>query len=214
VFVAGEAADDIGLQCGGWTIEWQGTRGAITTGTTLLNGIAETVSSGTSVIFRPDGAFDGTGDVGIVVLSEPPYTEGEGDAENLSLSTAKVELVRRVRSHCEVLVVVIYSGRPLIIGDILEVSDAIVASWLPGTEVQGIADVLFGIEPFTGRLPYEWPRTMEQVTSRNGGSPLFPLDYGLTTRRRDSADRARDLNRAHEGLSSEAGKPDDVITSR
>jgi beta-glucosidase len=213
VFVAGEAGDDIGLQCGGWTIEWQGTRGAITTGTTLLNGIAETVSSGTRVVFQPDGAFDGTGDVGIVVLSEPPYTEGEGDSENLSLSTAKVELVRRVRSHCEVLVVVIYSGRPLIIGDVLEVADAIVASWLPGTEVQGIADVLFGIEPFTGRLPYEWPRTMEQVTSRNGGTPLFPLDYGLTTRRRDSADRARDLNRAHEGLSSEAGKPDDVITS-
>jgi beta-glucosidase len=214
VFVAGEAADDIGLQCGGWTIEWQGTRGAITTGTTLLNGIAETVSSGTRVVFQPDGAFDGTGDVGIVVLSEPPYTEGEGDAETLSLSPATVELVRRVRSHCEILVVVIYSGRPLIIGDILEVSDAIVASWLPGTEVQGIADVLFGIEPFTGRLPYEWPRTMEQVTSRNGGSPLFPLDYGLTTRRRDSADRARDLNRAHEGLSSKAGEPDDVITSR
>ena len=214
VFVAGEAADDIGLQCGGWTIEWQGSRGAITTGTTLLNGVAETVSPGTRVVFQPDGAFDGTGDVGIVVLSEPPYTEGEGDAENLSLSTAKVELLRRVRSHCEVLVVVIYSGRPLIIGDILEVSDAIVASWLPGTEVQGIADVLFGIEPFTGRLPYEWPRTMEQVTSRNGGTPLFPLDYGLTTRRRDSADRARDLNRAHEGLSSEASKPNDVTTSR
>ena len=65
----------------------------------------------------------------------------------------------------------------------LDLCDAVVASWLPGTEAQGIADVLFGFEPFTGRLPYEWPRTMEHVRSRNGEAPLFPLSYGLTTER-------------------------------
>ncbi len=187
LLVAGEAADDIGLQCGGWTIEWQGSRGAITVGTTLLGAVADTASPGTSITYRPDGDFaeDEAGDVGIVVLSEPPYCEGEGDRHDLSLSAQEVGLLRRVRRRCKLLVLVIYSGRPLILGDVLDLCDAIVASWLPGSEAQGIADVLFGIQPFTGRLPYEWPRTMDQVTSRAAGPPLFPLSYGLTTRRLD-----------------------------
>ncbi len=187
LLVAGEAADDIGLQCGGWTIEWQGNPGAITVGTTLLGAITETASPGTSIVYRPDGNFaeDEAGDVGIVVLSEPPYCEGEGDRHDLSLSAEEVGLLRRVRRRCKVLVLVIYSGRPLILREVLDMCDAIVASWLPGSEAQGIADVLFGIQPFTGRLPYEWPRTMDQVASRSAGSPLFPLSYGLTTRRLD-----------------------------
>jgi beta-glucosidase len=186
LLVAGAAADDIGLQCGGWTIEWQGGRGAITAGTTLLQGISATVSPGASVAFQPDGEFGGEhGDVAIVVLSEPPYSEGEGDRYDLSLPAEEVELVRRVRRQCDLLVLVIYSGRPLIIGEVLNVCDAIVASWLPGTEAQGIADVLFGREPFTGRLPYEWPETMDQVRSRNGRAPLFPISHGLTTGRRE-----------------------------
>ena len=188
LLVAGAAADDIGLQCGGWTIEWQGSRGAITTGTTLLQGISKTVSPGTSVVFHPDGDFGGErGDVGIVVLSEPPYSEGEGDQNDLSLPAEDVELVRRLRRQCDVLVLVIYSGRPLIIGEVLDSCDAIVASWLPGTEAHGIADVLFGRQPFTGRLPYDWPETMDDVRSRNGRAPLFPISYGLT-----AGDRPRD----------------------
>ncbi len=187
LLVAGDAADDIGLQCGGWTIEWQGSRGAITIGTTLLQAIAQTVSPDTSVGYRPDGRFDldDTADVGIVVVSEPPYCEGEGDSDDLSLSAAEVELVRRVRHYCRHLVLVIYSGRPLLLGEVLDLCDAVVGSWLPGTEAQGIADVLFGIEPFAGRLPYEWPRTMARVRSPNGEAPLFPLSFGLTTVRRD-----------------------------
>ena len=182
LFIAGAAADDIGLQCGGWTIEWQGGRGAVTAGTTLLQGITETAAPGATVIYQPDGEFEGErGDVGIVVLSEPPYCEGEGDRYDLTLLPEEVELVRRVRRHCDLLILVIYSGRPLIIGDVLDSCDAIVASWLPGTEAQGIADVLFGKVPFTGRLPYEWPETMEQVSSPNGHAPLFALSYGLTT---------------------------------
>jgi len=101
ILVAGPAAGDIGLQCGGWTIEWQGGRGAITTGTTLLRGISETVAPGAPVTFQPDGDFDGMrGEVGIVVLSEPPYCEGEGDRDDLSLSAEEVDLVRRVRRQC------------------------------------------------------------------------------------------------------------------
>jgi len=182
LLVAGAAADDIGLQCGGWTIEWQGGRGAITAGTTLLEGISATVSPGTSVAFQPDGDFGGErGDVGIVVLSELPYSEGEGDRYDLALPAEEVELVRRVRRQCDLLVLVIYSGRPLIIGEVLNSCDAVVASWLPGTEAHGIADVLFGAQPFTGRLPYDWPETMDQVRSPNGSAPLFPISYGLTT---------------------------------
>jgi beta-glucosidase len=195
LLIAGAAANDIGLQCGGWTIEWQGARGAITPGTTLLQGIAETVARGTPITYRPEGNFENEqGDAGIVVLSEPPYCEGEGDSDDLSLSRDEVALVRRTRRHCKVLILVIYSGRPLIIGDVLDSCDAIVASWLPGTEAQGIADVLFGREPFTGRLPYTWPANMDQLRAPHESAPLFALSHGLTTARWD------DLDPAHEGV--------------
>jgi beta-glucosidase len=195
LLIAGAAADDVGLQCGGWTIEWQGARGAITPGTTLLQGITETVAASAAITFRPGGDFeDMRGDVGIVVLSEPPYCEGEGDSDDLSLTAEEVALVRRVRRHCKVLVLVIYSGRPLIIGDVLNSCDAIVAAWLPGTEAQGIADVLFGREPFTGRLPYAWPASMDQLRAPDGNAPLFPLSFGLTTV------HLNDIDPAHEGV--------------
>jgi beta-glucosidase len=195
LLIAGAAADDIGLQCGGWTIEWQGARGAITPGTTLLQGITGAVASGAAISYRPEGDFeDEHGEVGIVVVSEPPYCEGEGDSDDLSLSAEEVALVHRTRRHCDLLVLVIYSGRPLIIGEVVDSCDAIVASWLPGTEAQGIADVLFGKQPFTGRLPYTWPASMDQLRSPNGSAPLFAFSYGLTTDRRD------DLDPAHEGV--------------
>lgn len=181
--IAGEAADDIGLQCGGWTIEWQGGRGASTVGTTLLEAITAAVSRTTSVTYRPNGEFSEVeaADVGVVVVGEQPYAEGEGDTDDLSLSADDIALVRRVRRRCKTLVLVIYSGRPLIIGEVLHSCDAVVASWLPGTQAEGIADVLFGSHPFTGRLPLEWPRDMRQVRERADGTPLFPLGYGLTT---------------------------------
>ena len=191
ILVAGEAADDIGLQCGGWTIDWQGRNGTITAGTTLLQGVAESVSPLTTLLYRPDGKFarHETAEAGIVVVSEPPYAEGEGDRADLGLSEHDVALVRRVRRHCSRLVLVIYSGRPVIIGEVLDLCDAVVASWLPGTEAQGIADVLFGMEPFAGRLPFEWPRSMAQLRSHNGEAPLYPLSFGLRTaaQRRSSA---------------------------
>lgn len=195
IFVAGEAADDIGMQLGGWSISWQGMPGDITEGTTILEAIEE-VAAG-EVYFNRFGRYerivDDAGnpivaDVGIVVLAERPYAEGEGDRADLALSQPEIDLVARVRDQSEKVVVILMSGRPLLIESVLANSDAFVAAWLPGTEAQGIADVLFGDYEFTGRLSYTWPRTMEQVTADKSAlpdsgceAPLFPYGYGLTT---------------------------------
>jgi beta-glucosidase len=191
ILVAGRAADDIGLQCGGWTIEWQGGSGNTTPGTTVLGGIENAVSENTAVRYDPMGEFeddhvagDAIADVGIVVLNEAPYAEGEGDCEDLHLSDADADLLARVRSYCRKLVVIFISGRPLIVAKHLDRWDAFVAAWLPGTEGQGVADVLFGDYPFTGRLPYTWPRSMDQVPlsvlETSAETPLFPFGYGLS----------------------------------
>lgn len=183
ILVAGAAADDIGMQCGGWTIEWQGGRGPITPGTTLLEAIRSTVASGTVVDYLPDGAFRGgeRAEVGVIVIGEPPYTEGEGDRADLSLAAEDVVLVERVRQHCDRLIVILLSGRPLLVEPALELSDAFIAAWLPGTEGQGGADVLFGAVPFTGHLPYAWPQSMAQVPlDRAAGESGFPRGYGLS----------------------------------
>jgi beta-glucosidase len=187
ILVAGPAADDIGLQCGGWTIAWQGQAGNTTPGTSVLAGIQAAVSENTTVHYDPAGKFDaadaiGTeavADVGIVVLSEEPYAEGVGDRGDLHLPETDVALLERVRSRCRKLVVVLLSGRPLIVTEHLPQWDAFVAAWLPGTEGDGIAQVLFGDYPFTGKLPYAWPSNMDQVSRKAGDEPLFPFGYGL-----------------------------------
>lgn len=196
IFVAGQGADDIGLQSGGWTIEWRGGLGAITPGTTILDGIEATVSPGTEVHFNPLGRFnritDANGnpiiaDVGIVVIAEFPYAEWHGDNAFLDIDPADVAIIERMRERSERLIVILLSGRPMIISDFLLTTDAFVAAWLPGTEGQGIANVLFGDQPFVGRLPYTWPRTIEQIPFDFGSlpqegcaAPLFPFGYGLT----------------------------------
>jgi beta-glucosidase len=150
----------MGRQCGGWTIEWQGKEGDITPGTTLLQAVRQTVSAATEVLYDADGSFAGGVHAAsaLVVLSEAPYAEGEGDRMHLALPPEDVALVHRMRARCDRLIVVLYSGRPLLIDDILDQCDALVAAWLPGTEAAGITDVLFGDYPFTGTLPYAWPR--------------------------------------------------------
>ena len=186
IFVAGQAADDIGLQCGGWTIEWQGQTGNITPGTTLLAGLKNVVSKNTTVHFDPQGNFaqnEGLADVGLVVLGETPYAEGEGDRGDLNLPAADVALIERVRPRCKKMVVILVSGRPLIITEHLAQWDVLVAAWLPGTEGQGVAEVLFGDYPFSGKLSYSWPRSMAQIPLsallEDDESPLFPFGYGL-----------------------------------
>jgi beta-glucosidase len=181
ILVAGVGADDMGMQCGGWTIEWQGQMGDITPGTTILEGIEATVAGTSAVEYSPTGEFEGStrSEACIAVVGERPYAEGVGDSDDLTLSAADQEMLGRMRARCGRLVVVILSGRPLIVMDGLDDWDALVAAWLPGTEGQGVADVLFGDRPFTGRLSYTWPRSMDQLPIGPGDEPLFPLGYGL-----------------------------------
>jgi beta-glucosidase len=196
IFVAGQGANDIGLQSGGWTLEWQGKTGNDNEGTTILGGLQAALESGTQIEFRRDGDFseikdaDGnplSADVGIVVLAEAPYAEGAGDAADLSLTDDELELLQKVKGQSQALVVILLSGRPRVITEGLPLAEAWVAAWLPGTEGTGIADVLFGDTPFTGQTAYSWPRSNEQLpinvnnaADKTGcDAPLFPLGYGL-----------------------------------
>ena len=187
ILIAGQGAKDIGLQCGGWSIEWLGGTGEITSGSTIIAGMREHVGEDTAVLYSPKGEFDPQtrADVAIVVLSEPPYSEGFGDRSDLSLPEADLALLARVRPLCERLIVILISGRPLIITDQIKKWDAFVAAWLPGTEGNGISDVLFGDKPFQGKLPCPWPRSMEQIPlsalEESEEGPLFPYGFGLTT---------------------------------
>jgi beta-glucosidase len=185
VLVAGQGADDLGLQCGGWTIEWMGQMGPVTAGTTLLEALRAALPT-EAVYYAADGSFNADtelADTGIVVVAEPPYAEGVGDRANLALRPDEVALVQRVRARCQKLVLVIYSGRPLLLGEELDRCDAVVAAWLPGSEGQGLADVLCGDAPFTGKLSFAWPRSMAQVPrsamAASSEGPLWPVGFGL-----------------------------------
>ncbi len=187
IYVAGVAADDIGIQCGGWTIAWQGLPGDIQPGTTILEGIQAAVATDSKVEFRPTGDFTGKADVGIVVVGELPYAEGIGDRSELSLSQYDSQLIQKMSELSRRLIVIIVSGRPLVITKEYKLADAWVAAWLPGTEGAGVADVLFGDYPFTGKLPFTWPRSNDQLPinihnsaeTKGCSSPLFPFGYGL-----------------------------------
>ncbi|MGW6906438.1 glycoside hydrolase family 3 protein [Streptomyces sp. NPDC054940] len=185
VYVAGSNADDIGNQSGGWTITWQGSSGDITPGTTVLEAMRK---NSTRLTYSKDASAPmGGHDVGVVVVGETPYAEGVGDVGNghdLRLSAADQAAVDRVCGvmKCAVLVV---SGRPQLIDDETAAGiDALVASWLPGTEGDGVADVLYGKRPFTGQLPVSWPRSEAQEPINVGDAsydPRFPYGWGLTT---------------------------------
>ncbi|HEX8338891.1 MAG TPA: glycoside hydrolase family 3 C-terminal domain-containing protein [Pyrinomonadaceae bacterium] len=182
--VAGKCADDIGNQCGGWTIDWQGKSGAVTTGgTTILQAVKNTVSRRTRVTFSKDGTGARGADVGVVVVGETPYAEGVGDREDLPLDAEDGAAIDNMKRAGIPVVVVLISGRPLILGDALAKADAFVAAWLPGTEGQGVADVLFGDYRPTGKLSFTWPRAAAQIPINVGDrryDPLFPYGYGLT----------------------------------
>jgi len=177
VLVAGQAADDIGLACGGWTISWQGSAGAITTGTTLLDGIRQ---HSDNVVYSVDGNADTKADVGVVVIAEIPYAEGEGDCADLNITDEQKQLIKTARANCDKLVLVIYSGRPLIIEDVVADCDAVIAGWLPGSEASALADNLFGVVPFTAKLSYTWIDSMEQLPRKNNGSAKWQIGHGLT----------------------------------
>jgi beta-glucosidase len=181
--VAGKSADDLGNQCGGWTIDWQGRSGAVTSGgTTLLAAIKNAAGPKTSVTFSRDGSGAAGASVGIVVIGERPYAEGDGDRSDLRLAPEDVAAVHNVKAAGVPVVAVLFSGRPMILGDTIDEADAFLAAWLPGTEGAGIADVLFGDYKPTGKLSFAWPGSMEQVAVHDGPSykPLFPYGFGLT----------------------------------
>jgi len=182
ITVVGKAADDLGMQCGGWTIDWQGKTGNVTTGgTTLLAAIKKAVSADTEVTYSPDGSDLKPSDVIIVTVGEQPYAEFKGDREDLNLPAADTALIAKAKATHSRVVALLYSGRPLILNSALEQSDAFVAAWLPGTEGEGITDVLFGDRPFKGKLPRHWPANGEQLSADNTtGKALFPIGFGLT----------------------------------
>jgi beta-glucosidase len=186
ILVSGVGMHSIGMQCGGWTISWQGSGGDITPGTTIIDAIESAVSSETEVIYSRFGRFediDGTVPLGIAVVGEQPYAEFEGDDADLALTDNEIEMLARIREKVDTLVVIMIAGRPMIVSDYLGDWEGFVMAWLPGTEAQGIADVLFGDYPFVGRLPYTWPRSADQLPqgAMDQDEALFPLGYGITT---------------------------------
>jgi beta-glucosidase len=183
IFVAGKSADDIGLQSGGWTISWQGASGATTTGTSILQGIRNTVGSSATVTFNQNGTgLDSSYRVAIAVIGETPYAEGMGDRPgSMGLDTTDLNTLANMRSAGVPIVVVLVSGRPLDIAAQLPGWNSLVAAWLPGTEGQGVADVLFGLAQPTGKLPQTWMNSASQepINDGDGQTPLFPLGFGL-----------------------------------
>jgi beta-glucosidase len=174
IHVAGKNADDIGNQCGGWTIDWQGRSGDVTTGgTTILTAIRNMAGKDTKVTFSQDGTGAEGATIGVVVIGEKPYAEMKGDRKDLSLDAVDQAAVKTMKAAGIPVVVIVVSGRPLVLGDVADQASALVAAWLPGTEGQGVADVLFGDAKPTGKLSYTWPKA-------NGGkTALFAYGYGL-----------------------------------
>ena len=183
IALAGRGADDLGMQAGGWTITWQGNLGKPTDGTTVLGALKK--EKGTITHFKPGEKISG-GDVAIVVIGEPPYAEMKGDRQELSLDPADIAAVKAAKAAGMPVVVVLFSGRPLILEPILNDVDALIAAWLPGSEGEGITDVLFGRYNPTGKLSVTWPRTMAQIpinVTPKGQKPqgaLFDYGFGLS----------------------------------
>jgi beta-glucosidase len=198
VLVAADGADNIGKQCGGWTITWQGTGVSnkdFPHGQSIYAGIHDAVTAaGGTAELSPGGDFKTRPDVAIVVFGENPYAEFQGDISTAEFSPGEkpdLALLRKLHASGVPVVAVFLSGRPLWVNAEINASDAFVAAWLPGSEGGGIADVLFKAPngavryDFHGKLSFSWPRTPFQTVALigkptdAGESPLFPLGYGL-----------------------------------
>ena len=190
IVVVGEHADNAGLQSGGWTIWWQGIGESYEGSTTILDGIKK-IARG-EVIYDIDGSQNIEADVAIVVVGETPYAEFMGDIKGdssqyqLTLSPEHQKYIDNYIGKADKLVVILISGRALVITEQLEESDAFVAAWLPGSEGDGIAQVLFGDYNFSGKLPHTWPKSKSDYDGKYGPNfwadiePLFELGFGLT----------------------------------
>lgn len=195
--MSGQKAYDLGSQCGGWTISWQGMQGNITPGTTIIQAVSDaTKANETGLSHDVTGELAESKDALIAVFGEVPYAETNGDrtVENLSVSAKDKELLDNLRISLEgkddiPKVAIIIAGRPLDIDEYFDMFDAVIMAWLPGTEGAGIADVLFGEYDFTGVLPYTWMKEAEDIylkkeaalagTEADPDKVLFPMGYGL-----------------------------------
>jgi beta-glucosidase len=188
LLVAGEGADDIARQSGGWTLSWQGTgldNSLFPGATSLFAGLRQAVEAGGgSAQLSPDGSFAARPDAAVVVFGEKPYAEFQGDRATLALDadlTGPFETMRKLKAQGIPVVAVMLTGRPLYVNDALNAADAFVVAWLPGSEGGGLADVLVGDRAgaprfdFTGKLPTAWPRT---VSMADGA--LYDFGYGLS----------------------------------
>ena len=183
ITLVGDHADNIGFQCGGWTIHWQGGSGNITPGTTILDAFKSAVSDSNNIHYSKNADNLLGSDVIVVAIGEKPYTEGVGDRDALLLSKEDKELLEKVKRAKIPYIVILISGRPMIINEELDNSHAFIAAWLPGTEGAGISDVLFGDFDFTGKLSMTWPRSMKQIPINFGDNdydPLFEFGFGLS----------------------------------
>ncbi|PNX88972.1 lysosomal beta glucosidase-like protein, partial [Trifolium pratense] len=184
----GSHADNLGYQCGGWTIEWQGVDGNnFTSGTTILSAIKNTVDKDTEIVYHENPSLDyvksNDFSYAIVVVGETPYAETKGDSLNLTISDKGAKTIYNVCGKVKCVVVLI-TGRPVVIQPHLDMIEGLVAAWLPGSEGYGVTDVLFGDYGFSGKLPRTWFKTVDQLPMNVGDSsydPLFPFGFGLTT---------------------------------
>lgn len=191
ILVSGTHADNLGYQCGGWTITWQGLSGNnLTKGTTILDAVKHTVAPSTEIVYseNPDSDFvkQNGFSYAIVVVGEAPYAEGAGDSLTLTMIDPGPSVIKNVCSIIRCVVVVV-SGRPIVMKPFVDMIDALVAAWLPGTEGQGVADVLFGDYGFSGKLPRTWFRSVDQLPMNVGDKrydPLYSFGFGLTTESR------------------------------
>ena len=179
IVVAGKGANDIGMQSGGWTISWQGGMGQTTDGTTILDAIKSSVDPGTVVEYSADGKGY-TGDLAVVVIGEKPYAEMIGDRTDLKLDKEDRDVIARFTENNVPVVVVLLSGRPMIVTEEVDKWDGFIAAWLPGTEGSGVADVLFGDYKPTGKLSFSWPKSMDQFPIDPNDDHLYKFGYGLT----------------------------------
>jgi beta-glucosidase len=196
VLVAGEGADNLAMQSGGWTLDWQGdhlTRADFPGATSIWAGLRTQIeATGGHAELSVDGWFTRKPDVAIVVFGEDPYAEFAGDLKSLTYKHGQhdLRLLQALHAKGIPVVAVFLSGRPLYVTPELDSADAFVAAWLPGSEGEGVADMLLRApdgsirHDFVGRLPYAWPRTAAQGprSTRENGAALFPFGYGLTYR--------------------------------
>jgi beta-glucosidase len=181
--VAGSHANDAGLQCGGWTLRWQGVIGLVPGATTIYDGIRRLAVNNT-VIWAHNDSVIKNADAAIIVAGEQPYAEWEGDkkAEDLSLDIVSRKLIADYHEAGVKVITILISGRPLIVTREIELSDAFLAAWLPGSEGGGVADVLFGDYKPTGKLGHAWPASADRIplNKGDGKKPLFEYGFGLS----------------------------------